>query len=113
MLPHIRNAGRMMTMFRSLRYSQDKVELIVNRYWKNGEIGLDDIRASLGVTKMLTIPNGYKEVARAVNQGQPLARVAKSSFVLKAIGELAQSLLPKPDQAQSGLFGRLLKHQSK
>jgi len=110
MLPHIRNAGRMMTMFRSLGYSQDKVELIVNRYWKNGEIGLDDIRASLGITKMRTIPNGYKEVARAVNQGQPLARVAKSSFVLKAIGELAQSLLPKPDQAQSGLFGRLLKH---
>jgi pilus assembly protein CpaE len=110
MLPHIRNASRMMTVFRSLGYPQDKVELIVNRYWKSGEIGLDDIRASLGLTKMRTIPNGYKDVARAVNQGQPLARVAKSSPVLKSIGELAQSLLPKPGQVQSGMFGRLLKH---
>ena len=40
MLPYIRNANRMMTVFRSLGYPQDKVELLVNRYWKNGEIGL-------------------------------------------------------------------------
>lgn len=108
MLPHIRNAGRMMTVFRSLGYAQDKVELLVNRYWKNGEIGLDDLRASLGVTRTRTIPNGYKEVAQAINQGVPLAAVSKSSNVLKAIAELAQSLLPKADQAQGGLLGRLL-----
>lgn len=110
MLPHIRNANRMMTLFRSLGYSQDKVELLINRFWKNGEIGLNDIRASLGISKMRTIPNGYKEVARAINQGVPLARVSKSSFVLKAISELTQSLLPKADPVQGGLLGRLLKH---
>jgi len=107
MLPHVRNANRMMTLFRSLGYPQDKVELLINRHWKNGEIGLNDIRASLGITKMRTIPNGYKEVARAINQGMPLALVSKSSLVLRAISELAQTLLPKPDQIQSGLFGRL------
>lgn len=110
LLPYVRNANRMMTVFRSLGYQQDKVELLVNRFWKNGEIGLDDLRASLGISKMRTIPNGYKEVAKAINQGVPLATVSKSSFVLKAIGELAQSLLPKPDQVQGGLLGRLLKH---
>ena len=110
MLPYIRNAKRMMTVFRSLGYSQDKVELLVNRFWKNGEIGLEDLRASLGISRMRTVPNGYKEVAKAINEGVPLATVAKSSLVLKAIAELAQSLLPKPDQAQGGLLGRLLKH---
>mgnify|MGYP001617115409 CR=1 FL=1 len=109
MLPYVRNANRMMTMFRSLGYPQDKVELLVNRFWKNGEIGLDDLRASLGINKMRTIPNGYKEVANAINQGVPLATVSKSSLVSKAIGELALSLLPKPDQVQGGLLGRLLK----
>ena len=107
MLPHVRNANRMMTLFHSLGYPQDKVELLINRHWKNGEIGLNDIRASLGITKMRTIPNGYKEVAKAINQGMPLALVSKSSLVLRAISELAQTLLPKPDQVQSGLFGRL------
>ncbi len=110
MLPYIRNASRMMTVFRSLGYQQDKVELLVNRFWKNGEIGLEDLRASLGITKMRTIPNGYKEVAKAINEGVPLATVAKSSLVLKAISELALSLLPKPDQAQGGLLSRLLNH---
>jgi len=110
MLPYIRNASRMMTVFRSLGYQQDKVELLVNRFWKNGEIGLEDLRASLGISKMRTIPNGYKEVAKAINEGVPLATVAKSSLVLKAISELALSLLPKPDQAQGGLLSRLLNH---
>jgi pilus assembly protein CpaE len=108
MLPYIRNANRMMTVFRSLGYPQDKVELLVNRYWKNGEIGLEDLRASLGISRMRTIPNGYKEVAKAINEGVPLATVAKSSPVLKAIAELAQSFLPKPDQVQGGLLSRLL-----
>ena len=110
MLPYIRNANRMMIVFRSLGYQQDKVELLVNRFWKGGEIGLDDLRTSLGISKMRTIPNGYKEVAKAINQGVPLATVSKSSLVLKAIGELAHSLLPKPDQVQGGLLSRLLKH---
>ena len=110
MLPYIRNASRMMTVFRSLGYQQDKVELLVNRFWKNGEIGLEDLRTSLGISRMRTIPNGYKEVAKAVNEGVPLATVAKSSSVLKAISELALSLLPKPDQAQGGLLSRLLNH---
>ena len=110
MLPYVRNAHRMMTVFRSLGYPQEKIELLINRFWKNGEIGLDDIRASLGVNKMRIIPNGYKEVAKAINQGVPLATVSKSSLVLKAISELAQSLLPKTDQAPGGLLNRLLKH---
>jgi hypothetical protein len=46
-------------------------------------------------------------VAKAINQGMPLALVSKSSLVLKAISELAQTVLPKADQVQSGLFGRL------
>lgn len=110
MLPYIRNANRMMSVFRSLGYSQEKVELLVNRFWKNGEIDLDDLRGSLGTNKMRTIPNGYKEVAKAINQGVPLVTVSKSSPVLKAISELAHSLLPKTDQAPGGLLSRLLKH---
>jgi pilus assembly protein CpaE len=109
LLPHVRNATRMMAVFRSLGYQQDKVELLVNRFSKSGAIGLDDLRASLGVGRMRTIPNGYKEVSRAINQGVPLATVSKSSLVLKAIDELAQSLLPKAGQAQGGLLRRLLK----
>lgn len=108
-LPFIRNANRMMIVFRSLGYSPEKIELLVNRFSKNGEIGLADLSASLGINQMRTIPNGYKEVAKAINQGVPLASVSKSSVVLKAISELAQSLLPKTEEVQGGLLSRLLK----
>src|SRR5512139_3764780 len=110
LLPDVRNANRMMTIFRSLGYSQDKVELLVNRYMRNAEIGLDDLRESSGVNRMRTIPNGYKEVARAINQGVPLETVSKSSVVHLAIREMAESLLPKVDRTQGGLFSRLLKN---
>lgn len=109
LLPYLRNANRMMTVFRSLGYPAEKIELIVNRVWKNGEISMDDLRSSMGVTKIRTIPNGYKEVAKAINQGEPLITLFKSSPVVKAIGELVQSLLPKTEQAQGGLFTRLLR----
>ncbi len=108
MLPYIRNADRMMNVFRSLGYAADKVELLVNRFSRNGEIGLEDLRAHLRVNSMRTIPAGYKDVARAINQGMPLAAVAKSSPVLKGIDELTQSLLPKIEQVQTGLLSRLL-----
>ena len=110
LLPYVRNAHRMMTIFRSLGYSKDKVELLVNRYMKNGEIGMDDLRTSSGINRMRSIPNGYKEVANAINQGLPLGMVSKSSLVYKSIGEITESLLPKADVVQTGLFSRLLKH---
>lgn len=110
MLPYVRNANRMLTVFRSLGYAQEKVELLINRYMKSGEIDLDDLRASLGPNKMHTIPNGHKEVAKAINQGRPLAMVANSSAVLKAISDLAESLEPKPQHVSGGLLSRLLKH---
>src|SRR4029078_6078174 len=75
MLPYIRNASRMLTVLRSLGYATDKVELIVNRFSKNSEIGLDDLRAALGPNRMRIVPNGYKEVSKAINHGVPLATI--------------------------------------
>ncbi|CAG4882901.1 Type II/IV secretion system ATPase TadZ/CpaE, associated with Flp pilus assembly [Georgfuchsia toluolica] len=109
LLPFIRNASRMMGVFRSLGYQQDKVELLVNRFAKNGEIGLGDIRATLGINKMRIVPNGYKEVVKGINQGLPLAMVSKSSLVYKAIAELAESLLPRSNDVHDSLFDRLRK----
>ncbi len=109
-LPYVRNAKQMMSVFQSLGYSHDKVGLVINRHMKNDEIGLHDLRATLGTNRMRVITNGYAEVATAINQGRPLVGVSKSNPVVRAIDELAESLLPKADQAQGGLFKRLLKY---
>lgn len=109
MLPYIRNANRLMTVFRSLGYAQTKVQVLVNRFWKNDEIGLDQLRASLGLSQLHTIPNGYKDVAKAINLGIPLASVSRSSPVFRAISELVTSLQPRRDEMQGSLLSRLLK----
>lgn len=109
MLPFVRNANRMLAVFRSLGYAPEKIELLVNRYMKNGEISLNDLQSTLGTDRMRTIPNGHKEVAKAINQGAPLVTISSGSPVYKAICDLADSLLPQAASQHSGLFSRLLK----
>ena len=107
-LPHLRNAGKLLTAFRSLDYPTDKIELIVNRFQKNGEIGLDDLRRSLGAVKLHTVPNSYKEVNASINHGNPLVEMARSNAVTRNLMEFALSLNPKQEVSQ-GLFSRLFK----
>ena len=109
MLPYIRNAKRVLTVFRSLGYSLDKVELLVNRFGRGADVSLEDLRVSLGLTRIRTVPNGFRDVANAINQGQALSLLAPSSVVSKAISEWAQSLLPKPELVSGGLLSRFLK----
>lgn len=110
LMPYIRNANRLMAVFRALGYPQKKVEVLVNRFWKNDEIGLDQLRASLGMNKVHTIPNGYKDVAKAINLGVPLATISRDGPVFRAIGELVASLQPRSQELPVGLLSRLLKH---
>ena len=42
-LPFMRDASRLLSVFRSLGYPLAKVGLVVNRYEKGGEIALDDV----------------------------------------------------------------------
>ena len=91
MLPYIRNAKRVLTVFRSLGYVSDKVELVVNRFGRGAEVGFDDLRTSLGPNRIRTVPNGFRDVADAINQGQPLAAIAPSGVVSKAISDWAQA----------------------
>lgn len=108
LLPYVRNASRMMNVFRSLGYPPDKVEVLVNRHSKSDEISLEALRLSLGVEKMRTIPNGYKDVSTAINLGVPLASVSRSSPVYRAVTELTASQLPRAAEVQGGLLSRLL-----
>lgn len=98
MVPAVRNTHRLLAMFASLGYARDKVQVVLNRYAKrqgNGhDIGLDELHRVLGEQPFFTVPNGFKEVAQAINLGEPLAQVDAASPVYRALCELAQSLQP-------------------
>lgn len=106
-LPFLRDANRLLAVFRSLGYPPEKIGLLVNRYDKGGDLTLADVEESLGIADIRTIPNSYAAVAAAVNSGTPIAR-ARSNPVARAIDEFAQSLVPHAEPA-GGWLNRLLK----
>lgn len=107
-LPFLRDANRMISAFRTLGYSKDKVRLLVNRLEKSGELKLSDVERSLGVTAFKTLPNSYEAVAAAVNHGRPIASFARTNPVAKGLQELASGLIP-PSAEGTSVLGKLLR----
>jgi len=107
-LPYLRNASKLMSVFRSLDYAAEKMELIINRFDKKGEIGVDAIQRALGNYVMHTVPNSFKEVNTSVNHGNPLIQIARSNVVTRHLADFALAVSPRPDDGR-GLLGRLFK----
>ncbi|WP_228216107.1 response regulator [Aromatoleum toluclasticum] len=106
-LPFIREGKRLVQVFQSLGYPISKVGLIVNRYDKSSEISLEDVERTINAQVFKAIPNAYEAVAASVNQGQPIALLAKNSPVTKALREIAESLTNDSPKAEKRWFSRL------
>ena len=107
-LPYLRNASKLLTIFKSLGYPMNKVELIINRFEKSNEIGIDRIQRSLGPVTLHTVPNSYKEVNASINHGDPMIDMASSNAVTKNLAAFALSLSPREDENR-GFLGRLFR----
>lgn len=107
-MPDLRNAMKLLRIFRSLGYANEKIELLVNRFDKGGEIGLPELRRSLGGVGQRLIPDSPKEAAASVNRGVPLAKLARGSAVVRSLAELGAALAPRQDE-QPGLLQRLFR----
>jgi pilus assembly protein CpaE len=109
-LPFIRDGKRLRSVFRSLDYPPQKIHWIVNRYEKNSQITLDDLKKTLGVEELITLPNQYDVVATSVNQGVPVVRVAPNSAIARGLRDLAQKIMPATtEKARSGWLQGLLR----
>jgi len=107
-VPHLRNADKLLSAFRSLDYSRDKVELILNRYDKRNDITIDKIRKTLGQLEIHTIANGYRQVSTAINQGVPLVQLERKHGVIRSLNQLGDAMAPAAEHPV-GLFERLFR----
>lgn len=103
-LPFIRDARRLLDVFHSLDYSDDKLRLIVNRHDKRSEITLDDVKRTLNIQVYKAIPNNYAVVDESVNNGIPVVKLAGRSPVAKMLREISDELAQ-----HDGRGGRWLK----
>jgi pilus assembly protein CpaE len=106
-LPDIRDARRLLDIFRSLGYPVDNTRLLVNRYEKGGKLRLQDLQSALGAEVMHTLPNDYVAVTDSVNQGVPVLQLSRSSAVARSLAELVELVTARRVHESKGLFDRL------
>ncbi|HWI81806.1 AAA family ATPase [Ramlibacter sp.] len=107
-LTSVRHAAKLLEVFRSLGYGPEKTELILNRYEKTNEIGVEEVRRSVGNVRVNTVPNSYKEVNASINHGDPLVKVSRTNTVARHLADLAAALSPRHEENR-GLLGRLFR----
>ncbi len=109
-LPFIRDGKRLRNVFRSLDYPANKIQWIVNRHQKDSQFTVEDLKKTLDIKNVITLPNHYEAVAAAVNQGVPVEQVAPSSSIAKGLRELALNIAPAPKgKARSGWLSGLFR----
>lgn len=108
-LPFIRDGKRLRDVFRSLDYPARKIHWVVNRYEKTSQITLDDVKKTLAIDDMITLPNQYDVVAASVNQGVPVATVAPNSAIARALRDWSLTLAPPADKPRAGWLSGLFR----
>ena len=100
-LPYLHAARRVLDLFDGLGYQSDRIDLVLNRFERGGEPSPDEAARMLGVKVSELIPNSYRAVGRAINQGQPIRQSAPRDPVAKALVALADRLLAQPRPGRS------------
>ncbi|WP_420474701.1 AAA family ATPase [Noviherbaspirillum sp. ST9] len=112
-MPYVRDGKRLLEAFTALGYTGAKVQLVLNRHQKGGEIALGDLERALGSKIARIVPNHYEATAASVNQGIPIVKLARNSPVSKALKEWSQSMTRKPEQADEGWLARMFRRPQK
>src|SRR5690606_28198312 len=90
-LPYLHNAKRLISVLGGLGYDRDQVKIMLNRYVKGDEIGVNEIEKALGVKVEVQIPNSYVAVAYSINHGLSLLKHAPPDPVARTLTALAAS----------------------
>ena len=91
-IPAIRNAQRCLNLFRSRRYPEGKVKIVINRYMENDEIILEDIENTLGQKVYWKVPNNYFTIMDAINKGETIAEVNPASNIGSSFRDFASKV---------------------
>lgn len=108
-LPYLRDAKRLSKIFSDLGYSEEKVCFVVNRHTNNSDISIPDIEKILNAKIRYSIPNSYKNVTSAINQGIPLAKVSAKDSILKQIELMVEELGAPIAESSSGWISKIFK----
>jgi pilus assembly protein CpaE len=81
--------------------SHEKISIIVNRYDKNSNIKLSDIKEAIGVASVFTIINDYKLSSNCVELGKPITEIARKQKMYLDIKIIANKFMPEVNSKES------------
>jgi pilus assembly protein CpaE len=112
-LLHIRNAARLQQILRNeLGVSPDRIRVVINRYQKDALVELADIKRSLGIDNLLTVPSHYRSALESADSGVTLYDADRNSHVIRALRELTTALTGGSGAERGGLLRRVLRLSS-
>jgi pilus assembly protein CpaE len=99
-LPCLRNVVRLMTSFKETGKFDARVKIVVNRAGiDTGQISLRKAKETVGREIYWQIPNDYRVMVEARNNGVPLVQQAPKAAITQSIGQLAQALSGKLEES--------------
>jgi len=92
-LPCLRNVVRLMMSFDEIEGMKDKVKVVINRLGLDSEhIGLKKAQETINSEIFAKIPNDYRSMAEARNNGVPLIVQAPKAPITQSVVNLASAL---------------------
>jgi len=109
-LLHVRNAARLLQILKTeLGVLPDRIRLLVNRYQKDALVELDDIRRSLNVDTVLTIPSQYRSALESADSGVPLYEGDRHSPVVRSLRQVVTAITGEDVAPRGSLLRRVLR----
>jgi pilus assembly protein CpaE len=96
-VPALRQARGLVSLLEGYGVSRDRLRLIANRYGQKGQIPWKKAEESLGAKFAAYLPDEISKLNRALNQGQPVVRVAPGANIARRFHKLARLLNGKPN----------------
>jgi len=109
-LLHVRNAARLLHILKTeLGVPPERIRVVVNRFQKDALVELADIKRSLTVDTLLTVPSHYRSALESADSGVTLYDAERNSPVIRALRELTTALTGEAGAERRGLLRRVLR----
>ena len=93
-LPCLANTGRLLRLLEYLRCPPgEKIKIVINRFLKKSQVSIKDAQDGIKKEIFWTIPNDYKTISAAINQGRELCRIAPRATITRNIQKLAETFV--------------------
>ena len=106
---HVRNAVRLSRILTDeLGVDRDRIHVVVNRLAKDATVELDDIRRSLEIPAMFSVPSHYRSALESIDTGVPLHETDPNAPVSKALLALYRDVIGEADTGRGSFLRRSL-----